>query len=127
VKKRQRKTKQLELIWDALKGETSHPTADQIFLKVRATRSNISLGTVYRNLQKLVGEGRLQVVTVGRAQHFDPLVTEHQHFICQSCDQVYDVHLDSRERQFLNRLPDARFTVTSHTLAFFGRCKQCAR
>jgi Fe2+ or Zn2+ uptake regulation protein len=126
VEKRQRKTKQLELIWAAIKDETSHPTADQVFLKVRGKLSNISLGTVYRNLQKLVGEGRLQVVTLGRAQHFDPLVTEHQHFICESCEQVFDVHIDSHERQFLNQLPDASFTVTSHTLAFFGRCKQCA-
>jgi Fur family peroxide stress response transcriptional regulator len=127
VKRKQRKTKQLELIWEAVKDETSHPTADQIFLNVRGTLSNISLGTVYRNLQKLVADGRLQVVTVGRAQHFDPLVTEHQHFICENCDQVYDVHLDSHERQFLNGLPDESFTVTSHTLAFYGRCNQCAR
>jgi len=126
VEKKQRNTKQLEVIWEAVKDETSHPTADQIFLKVRGQLSNISLGTVYRNLQKLVGEGKLQVVTVGRAQHFDPLVTEHQHFICEKCDQVYDILLDSHERQLLSRLTDARFTVTSHRLALFGRCQQCA-
>ena len=115
------------MIWEAIKNETSHPTADQIFVKVRAQLSNISLGTVYRNLQKLVGDGKLQVLTLGRAQHFDPLVTEHQHFICEQCDQVYDILLDSHDWQVLSRLPDARFTVTSHRLAFFGRCRECAR
>jgi Fe2+ or Zn2+ uptake regulation protein len=127
VEKKQRNTKQLDIIWEAVRDETSHPTADQIFLRVRGELPNISLGTVYRNLQKLVDDGRLQVLTLGRARHFDPLVTEHQHFICEECDQVYDIHLDSHDRQLLNRLPDARFTVTSHTLAFFGRCRQCAR
>ncbi len=127
VEKKQRNTKQLKVIWEAVKDETSHPTADQIFLKVRGKLSNISLGTVYRNLQKLVGEGKLQVLTLGRAQHFDPLVTDHQHFICEECDQVYDILLNSHDRQLLSRMPDARFTVTSHKLAFFGRCKQCAR
>jgi len=113
------------VIWQAVKSDASHPTADQLFLKVRRQLPSISLGTVYRNLQKLVGEGKLQVLTLGRAQHFDPLMSSHQHFICEQCEQVYDVLLDSRERRLLSRLPDEGFTVTSHQLSFFGRCKQC--
>jgi Fe2+ or Zn2+ uptake regulation protein len=126
LEKKQRNTRQLEVIWQAVKDETSHPTADQIFLKVRGQLPNISLGTVYRNLQKLVGDGKLEVLTVRRAQHFDPLMAEHQHFICEECEQVFDILLDSHDRQLLSRLPDASFTVTSHRLAFFGRCKHCA-
>ena len=124
--KQQRHTKQLEVIWQAVKADASHPTADQVFLKVRRQLPNISLGTVYRNLQKLVGEGKLQVLTLGRAQHFDPLLSSHQHFICEQCEQVYDVLLDSRERRLLSRFPDEGFTVTSHQLSFFGRCKRCS-
>jgi Fe2+ or Zn2+ uptake regulation protein len=125
VVKQSRNTKQLELIWQAIKDDATHPTADQVFLKVRRQLPSISLGTVYRNLQKLVSEGRLQVLTLGRAQHFDPLVSSHQHFICEQCEQVYDLLLDSREKRFLNRLPNEGFTVTSHQLSLFGRCKQC--
>ena len=76
-----RRTKQLEVVWDAVKDETSHPTADQIYDRVRKNLPNISLGTVYRNLQKLVVEGKLQVFTLGRTQHFDPLIEQHKHFI----------------------------------------------
>jgi len=127
LEKRRRNTKQQQVIWEAVKEETSHPTADQIFFRVRRELPNISLGTVYRNLQKLVGDGRLQVLTLGRAQHFDPLVAEHQHFICEHCDQVYDVLIDSRKKRLLRRLPDDAFTVTSHKLAFFGCCNRCVR
>lgn len=125
MEKQRRNTRQLQVVWQAVKDETSHPTADQIFLKVRRQLPSVSLATVYRNLQKLVREGKLQVLTLGRAQHFDPLVRSHQHFICEKCDQVYDVLLYSRERRLLSRLPDEGFTVTSHQLAFFGHCKQC--
>jgi Fur family peroxide stress response transcriptional regulator len=125
VTKQRRHTQQLELIWQALKDDPTHPTADQVFLKVRRQLPNISLGTVYRNLQKLVSEGRLQVLRLGRSQHFDPLLSSHQHFICEQCEQVYDLLLDSREKRFLNRLPNEGFTVTSHQLSLFGRCKQC--
>ncbi len=126
MEKRPRNTNQLKVIWEAVKDETSHPTADKIYFKVRRRLPNISLGTVYRNLQKLIGDGRLQILTLGRARRFDPLVSEHQHFICEQCDQVYDVLVDSRERPPLGDLPDDASTLTSHKLALFGRCKRCA-
>jgi len=115
------------VIWDAIKAETSHPTADQIYDKVRKELPNISLGTVYRNLQNLVVDGKLQVLTLRRSQRFDPLVAQHQHFICEQCEQVYDVLLDSDERFVPAKLPHEGFTVTSHRMSFYGRCKQCAQ
>ena len=124
--RKRRNTRQLEVIWDAVKDETSHPTADQIYAKVRRELPNISLGTVYRNLQKLVADGKLQVLTLRRSQRFDPLVAHHQHFICEECEQVYDVLLDSDERFIPAKLPHEGFTVTSHRMSFYGRCKQCA-
>lgn len=120
-----RNTKQLEVIWDAVKGETSHPTADQVYERVRRDLPNISLGTVYRNLQKLVAVGKLQVLTLGRSQHFDPLVRHHQHFICEQCSQVYDVFVDT-PRIVPAKLPQEGFKVTSHKLAFYGTCMDCA-
>ena len=87
ARKQRRTTKQLEVVWDAVREDKSHPTADQIYDRVRRKLPNISLGTVYRNLQKLVADQKLQVLMRGRSQHFDPLVERHQHFICETCDQ----------------------------------------
>jgi Fe2+ or Zn2+ uptake regulation protein len=62
---------------------------------------------------------------VGRAQHFDPLVERHQHFICENCDRVFDVMVDDHREIKPVKLPHAGFKVTSHQLAFYGTCKQC--
>lgn len=121
-----RNTKQLELIWRAVKDDSSHPTADQIYDRVREKLSHISLGTVYRNLQKLVSDDKLQVLMLGRAQHFDPLVERHQHFICESCDRVFDVMVDRQREIKPAKLPHEGFKVTSHQLAFYGVCKHCS-
>jgi Fe2+ or Zn2+ uptake regulation protein len=121
-----RNTKQLELIWRAVKDDASHPTADQIYDRVRKKSSRISLGTVYRNLQKLVADDKLQVLMLGRAQHFDPLVARHQHFICESCDRVFDVMVDQQKEIKPVKLPHEGFKVTSHQLSFYGVCKHCA-
>lgn len=121
-----RNTKQLELIWRAVKDDPSHPTADQIYDRVRKKLSHISLGTVYRNLQKLIADDKLQVLMLGRAQHFDPLVERHQHFICESCDRVFDVMVDQQREIKPCKLPHAGFKVTSHQLAFYGVCEHCS-
>ncbi len=121
-----RKTKQLEVVWHEVADDNSHPTADQIYERVRRQIPNISLGTVYRNLQKLVAEGKLQVLTLGRTQHFDPLIDQHQHFICESCGRVYDVLVGEDEEILPSSLPRGGFTVTSHQLAFYGKCKSCS-
>lgn len=127
VGKQARNTRQLEVIWSAIQHDKSHPTADQVYDKVRRKLPNISLGTVYRNLQKLVAENRLQVLILGRSQHFDPLVERHQHFICERCDQVYDVLIDRQREIKPAKLPHEGFKVTSHRLAFYGTCKECSR
>ena len=120
-----RSTRQLEAVWDAVKGETSHPTADQIYETVRSVIPNISLGTVYRNLQKLVAEGRLQVLTLGRTRRFDPMVKGHDHFICEKCGRVYDAFVNAK-KIFSSYLPREGFTVTSHELSLYGTCRECA-
>ena len=114
------------MVWQAVKDDKSHPTADQVYGRVRRKLPNISLGTVYRNLQKLVALKKLQVLMLGRSQHFDPLVQRHQHFICEVCDRVYDVIVDSQREIRPAKLPDEGFTVTSHHLAFYGTCKGCS-
>ena len=121
-----RNTKQLEVIWAAIQNDKSHPTADQIYERVRRKLPRISLGTVYRNLQKLVATNKLQIVTLGRAQHFDPLTEPHQHFICEKCEQVYDVLIGNQREIKPAKLPHDGFKVTSHQLSFYGVCKDCS-
>jgi Fur family peroxide stress response transcriptional regulator len=121
-----RNTRQLAMVWQAIKDDKSHPTADQVYELVRRKLPNISLGTVYRNLQKLVSLKKLQVLMLGRSQHFDPLVQRHQHFICEACDRVFDVLVESQREIRPAKLPEEGFTVTSHQLAFYGTCKGCS-
>ncbi|MPZ76937.1 MAG: transcriptional repressor [Deltaproteobacteria bacterium] len=126
TRKNARNTRQLEVIWNVIKDDKSHPTADQIYDRVRKLIPKISLGTVYRNLQKLVADDRLQVLMHGRSQHFDPLLERHQHFICENCDRVYDIFFETPGAIDSATLPDQVFKVSSHQLALYGTCKNCS-
>src|SRR5262245_66633143 len=94
-----RATRQLEAVFQALHGDSSHPFADEIYRRVRKKLPRISLATVYRNLQRLVEDGKIRTVLLGeRVARYDPETSDHDHFICESCGRVQDLFLE-RYRQ----------------------------
>jgi Fur family ferric uptake transcriptional regulator len=124
---RKRTTRQLAAVYQALQGDHSHPGADEIYRRVRKTLPRISLGTVYRNLQRLVEEGKIRLFLLGeRVARYDSMLEEHDHFICFRCGRVEDVLLE-RSRVNLTPLEDEGFAVTAHSLAIHGLCQRCGQ
>ena len=65
-------SRQRESIKACLMNRHDHPTADALYASIREEYPNISLGTVYRNLNLLVETGEIQRLTCGDgADHFD--------------------------------------------------------
>jgi Fe2+ or Zn2+ uptake regulation protein len=122
----QRATRQLQAVYDALAASSDHPTADEIFRRVRDVLPHVSLGTVYRNLDKLRVQGRLRVVRLaGGHAHYDAMLDAHDHFICERCAAVVDVP-PSSPRLDVGALQEAGYDVHWHTTALYGVCKECA-
>jgi len=123
-----RATRQLAAVYEALQGDHSHPSADEIYQRVRQMLPRISLGTVYRNLQRLVEEGRIRMFLLGeRMARYDPRIADHDHFICQQCGSVEDLLLHRDRRVNLTPLMTRGFTVTTHSLAIHGLCQKCSK
>ena len=123
-----RMTRQLTAVYAAVQGNHSHPSAEEVYQCVRKVLPRISLGTVYRNLQRLVDEGKIRMFLLGeRVARYDPLVTEHDHFICQLCGRVEDIFLEQDRRVNLTPLMEKGFTVTVLSMTIHGLCKRCGR
>lgn len=123
-----RMTKQKKLILDILRGTTSHPTAEWVFEQARKKISNISLSTVYRNLNILKNEGEIQELShacsLGR---FDGNPQNHYHFICKACGNVYDVDLPVHHQLDGEVCRLCGMKVDGHSILFFGRCHKCKK
>ena len=121
-----RSTPQLALVLDAVRNSgTEHPTAELVYERVRRVLPSISLGTVYRNLQRLVEEGRIGAAHLGaRSLHYDPTATPHDHFVCRQCGRVEDL-MESAPEPVRRAAEYAGHDVTSHTLVLYGRCRAC--
>lgn len=76
-----RQTRQRSLVYEAVAATKSHPTAEWVYERVRRSMPRVSLGTVYRNLQLLVAEGRIRSWTRGRTARFDADLSDHDHFV----------------------------------------------
>lgn len=75
-------SRQRESIKEYLSSTYEHPTADTVYLNVKQEFPNISLGTVYRNLNLLaeIGEA-IKISTPNGGDRFDGRTIPHYHFV----------------------------------------------
>jgi len=123
----QRKTLQREIILDELMRLTSHPTADELYQRVRRRLPRISLGTVYRNLESLAAQGVIRKLEgVGNQRRFDGNADFHAHFLCLACGSLEDVMLPLS--LFIRPLSDMNgFEVRGARVEFTGICPRCRK
>ena len=122
-----RMTDQRRAVYDVLMGERDHPTAVEVFTRVRSKVHNISLATVYNCLDTLSACGLVKTVTHEREPaRYCPNLNEHAHFFCQSCGDVSDIPLRSRKQaQDVWEFPGG-FNVADYDVSFSGTCPKCA-
>ena len=121
-------SRQRECIKEFLMTRKDHPTADVIYMNVRETYPNISLGTVYRNLQLLCDIGEIQKISVGDGtDHFDGDTSSHNHFIFKDCGKVIDLEMESFDQ--IDYLAGKNFggQITGHVTYFYGLCEDCSK
>ncbi len=104
-----------------------HPTADDLFKKVRRVLPTVSHATVYRNVQQLVRAGLIGTLErSGGAVQFEINPDHHHHFMCQRCGQVWDIYLDqvavTLDRQ---RSPLKGFRIDRRDVQLHGVCARC--
>jgi len=121
-----RNTKQRQKILDLLVNSKSHPTADWIYLKLKKKFKNLSLGTVYRNLRILKETGQIWELNFGTGfSRFDAIAHSHYHFICSSCQKIYDIKIPPMRELDDRVIQLTGFRILSHRLVFFGLCDVC--
>jgi Fe2+ or Zn2+ uptake regulation protein len=118
-------TPQRQLLFGLLDGNTSHPTAEALFVEASAQMPGISLRTVYTTLTDLAEMGELQAVSCGLgAIRFDPNVDDHHHGVCDTCGSVTDAYVADADSLIVDGLDG--FTTNSASIVFHGRCASCS-
>jgi Fur family transcriptional regulator, ferric uptake regulator len=119
-------TEQRRVILEELGKLKSHPTADEIYERVRERLPSISLGTVYRNLETLSSAGIIQKLELaGSQKRFDGMVENHYHVRCVKCGRVDDAHVAPMICIEESAKGIRGYRIVSHRLEFEGICLAC--
>src|SRR4051812_1394235 len=71
-----------------LEGDRSHPTAQELFERLRPAFPTMSFATVYNTLDALARCGLVGSLRLGNAVRFDPNKAPHHHAVCDACGRV---------------------------------------
>lgn len=123
-----RNTQQRLVILEELRKMSSHPTACELYERVRKRLPSISLGTVYRNLEILSRTDLIQKIEIGcGTSRFDGNGEKHYHIRCKGCDRVDDISI-KQEPTIKKSLQNTRgYKVLGHRLELIGLCPDCRK
>lgn len=119
-------TPQRLAIYRALEGDTTHPTAEAVYERVRASMPTTSLATVYKTLNEMVAGGELRRFEVRGVSHFDPHVDPHAEAVCLRCAHIVDVTPEVSGPGPASAPPVPGFQIVGQTLTYYGYCDRCA-
>ena len=121
-------TEQRAAVYRFLAHTEDHPTADEVFLHVRSDVPGISLATVYKSLETLVGCGLATRLSYSDGSaRYDGRMDTHHHPRCLACGRVSDIAGQLPEG-YLDDAQDSSgsFRVMGYRLELTGYCVACA-
>lgn len=125
--KKERATVQKSFILNYLKSVKTHPSAEAVYKEVRKKLPNISQGTVYRVLNNFKRRGQIQAIDTKDIVHFDADTSNHAHFICEKCGNVFDVLNECSGCGILKKEKAKVGKINHYKINFYGICKNCGK
>jgi Fur family peroxide stress response transcriptional regulator len=105
---------------------SDHPSAEQVFKRVRTKLPTISLDTVYRTLSTFDQFGLISKVHFFEDKtRFDPNTTHHHHFICTVCKSVLDFRWPELDDANLPSETEGWGKANTKHLQIMGICSKC--
>ncbi|MCI5667419.1 MAG: transcriptional repressor [Oscillospiraceae bacterium] len=119
-------SRQREIIYDQVMNYPTHPTVEEVYNALKPDNPNLSLGTVYRNLNQLSEAGMLMKIPIADgSDRFDGRTDCHYHMICDKCGRVFDIELDCLDEIPQTVMRENGHRITRVTLNLKGVCAGC--
>ena len=124
----QRMTKQRQAVLDELTRVIDFRSAQQIFEDLHSQGQRVGLATVYRSLQGLAEDGRVDTLrsTEGEVLYRSCASDHHHHhLVCRECGFTEEIEQSQIESWVSAVAADHGFSDVEHSLELFGLCASC--
>ena len=117
-------THQRMVIYQTVLERKEHPTAENIFEKLKKTHPSISLGTVYKTLETFVEKGLVNRVNTSEGNmRYDGITDDHNHIYCTNTKEIIDFkdqELSDLVNEFFEKKKISNFNLKNIRLHITG-------
>jgi Fur family ferric uptake transcriptional regulator len=127
--KEQRKTRQRAAVDEVLDEVDDFTSAQRLHAMLRERGSRVGLATVYRTLQTMAEDGRVDVLRTdsGEAVYRRCGIEDHHHhLVCRSCGAAVEIARPAVEAWASQVAREHGYVDVTHTVEIFGLCPRCA-
>ncbi len=121
-----RRSVQRQKIYECIRKTASHPTARDVYDRLKKETPSLSLGNTYRNIKILVEEGRVAAQKSGGVERYDAVTDSHYHFQCRECGCVNDFPMPFQKQITQRARALTEKIILGHAIQFSGICEACA-
>ena len=115
----------LEIFLEVIDAD-DHPSAEDLFRRVRRRMPTISLDTVYRTLGTFDQQGLIaKIHFLEDKARFDPNTNHHHHVVCTKCKSVTDFYWPEIDAVGLPPQTEGWGRVDSKHVQLNGLCSKC--
>ena len=123
-----RMTPQRVAMLEFLASVDTHPTAEEIYKALTTDNPQVSVATVYNNLNMFIKEGVIRELTYGdNASRYDFDLGQHYHAVCDICGKVVDLYYPVLEDVEKAAEQLTGFKVRGHRMEVYGVCPDCKK
>lgn len=122
-----RLTPQRRAVLEVVRSASDHPTAAEIYERVKRRRPGIAYATVYNALAALVRGGQVLELSFGdAASHYDGRTDRHDHAVCVRCGRLADVAGELPRAHLQDAATQTGYQLSGYHTEFYGLCPSCA-
>ena len=125
----QRRTRQRAAVDEVLDEVDDFVSAQELHQMLRARGSRVGLATVYRALQTLSDDGRVDVLRSDAGEAVYRRCDQpdhHHHLVCRSCGAAVEISRPAVEAWAEDVARAHGYVDVTHTVEIFGLCPRCA-
>jgi Fur family peroxide stress response transcriptional regulator len=120
-----RNTPQREVVYRALQVKRDHPTAEEVYTRVRTEMPSISLATVYNCLETLVQCDLVRQVNFERGpSRYCANLHPHAHFHDEQTGATYDIELPADLLERISAILPAGYVANVVQVTFHGKAPE---
>jgi len=123
-----KQSKQRDVILNYMKNVQGHVRAEQIFKDLNENGNQISLATIYRNLDVLTQMHKIKKIAHPvNGYVYDKTCAPHYHLHCTVCDELYDFPFPYMNAFDARMEEESGWQIHAHSIVFEGICPNCKK